>query len=205
MSGPLLPANASPLERLAAEAFAQIERTPVPLRLLWNPDTCPVELLPILAWTFSVDRWREHWPEQMKRDAIKAAYFVHAHKGTLGALSRVVEPLGYVLETIEWWQESPPAVPGTFRLMVGVSGQAITEEIYNELELLIDDAKPVSRHLAGMGVALYVTGGEYIGSYQQDSSVLTVYPAQPRTITATSPLNWAVREHVIDIMEITHD
>ena len=50
MAARLLPTNASELERLAAEAFAQIERVPVPLRDLWNPDACPVELLPYLAW-----------------------------------------------------------------------------------------------------------------------------------------------------------
>ena len=43
MAARLLPANATELERLAAEVLAQIERVPVPLRQLWNPDTCPVE------------------------------------------------------------------------------------------------------------------------------------------------------------------
>lgn len=113
MAARLLPTNASELERLAAEAFAQIERTPIPLRELWNPDTCPVELLPILAWSFSVDRWSQAWPVSAKRNAIKAAYFIHAHKGTIGALRRVVEPLGYLIEVREWWQEAPLGVPGT--------------------------------------------------------------------------------------------
>lgn len=198
----LLPANASSLERLAASAFAQIEHTPVPLRLLWSPDDCPVELLPILAWTFSVDRWSENWPERMKREAIKAAYFIHAHKGTLGALRRVVEPLGYLLEVVEWWQDSPPAIPGTFRLLVGLDGQAITEEIYNELELLIDDAKPVSRHLSSMGVSASVSGAAYIGAFMMDNSVLDIYPAQQRDINVSNPLTWAVREHVIDTLDI---
>lgn len=202
MNKHLLPANASPLERLAAQAFAQIERTPVPLRQLWNPDTCPVELLPILAWTFSVDRWSESWPEQMKRDAIKGAYFIHAHKGTLGALRRVVEPLGYLLEVVEWWQESPPGVPGTFRLLIGLDGQAITEEIYNELELLVDDAKPVSRHLSSMGVSASVYGAAYIGAFTMDSNVLHIYPPPQRNINVSHPLTWAVREHVIDTLDI---
>ena len=62
MAARLLPGNASELERLAAEALAQIERVPVPIRDLWNPDTCPVALLPYLAWAFSVDRWSQAWP-----------------------------------------------------------------------------------------------------------------------------------------------
>ena len=34
----------------AARACADIENTPVPLRHLWNVDTCPANLLPWLAW-----------------------------------------------------------------------------------------------------------------------------------------------------------
>ncbi|MEN1451482.1 phage tail protein I, partial [Pseudomonas aeruginosa] len=54
---PLLPRNATELEQLAAQALADIQRVPIPLRTLWNPSTCPVPLLPYLAWAFSVDRW----------------------------------------------------------------------------------------------------------------------------------------------------
>ena len=136
----LLPPNATELERLAAEALAQLQRVPVPLRELWNSDTCPAELLPYLAWAFSVDRWSSAWPERAKRDAIRAAYFIHAHKGTIGALRRVVEPLGYLIEVREWWEEGPLGVPGTFRLLVGVLDTGITEAMYQELTWLIDDA-----------------------------------------------------------------
>lgn len=53
----LLPTGSSPLEVAAAKACAEIEKTPVSIRELWNPDTCPANLLPWLAWAFSVDRW----------------------------------------------------------------------------------------------------------------------------------------------------
>lgn len=35
----------------------KLKKTPVSIRELWNPDTCPANLLPWLAWSFSVDRW----------------------------------------------------------------------------------------------------------------------------------------------------
>ncbi|EQU65680.1 phage tail protein I [Escherichia coli HVH 209 (4-3062651)] len=63
----LLPTGSSPLEVAAAKACAEIEKTPVSIRELWNPDTCPANLLPWLAWAFSVDRWDEKWPEATKR------------------------------------------------------------------------------------------------------------------------------------------
>ncbi len=198
----LLPPNASELERLAAEALAQIERVPVPLRQLWNPDTCPVELLPYLAWAFSVDRWSSAWPERAKRDAIKAAFFIHAHKGTIGALRRVVEPLGYLIEVREWWEEQPLGMPGTFRLLVGVLDTGITEEMYQELTWLIDDAKPVSRHLVGLAIGLDVTGTAHIGAALTTGDELTVYPPASRDIEVGGTLAWGAREHVIDTMDI---
>ncbi len=65
------------------------ETTLIPLRTLYNPDTCPVHLLPHLAWAWSVDRWDPEWPESVKRAAIKASFYIHKHKGTIGALRRV--------------------------------------------------------------------------------------------------------------------
>ncbi|MCV5639247.1 phage tail protein I, partial [Escherichia coli] len=91
---------------------------------LWNPDTCPANLLPWLAWSFSVDRWDDKWPEATKRAVIRDAYFIHCHKGTIGAIRRVVEPLGYLINVTEWWENSDP--PGTFRLDIGVLESGIT-------------------------------------------------------------------------------
>jgi len=203
MAARLLPTNASELERLAAEAFAQIERVPVPLRALWSPDDCPVELLPILAWSFSVDRWSQAWPERAKRNAIKAAYFIHAHKGTIGALRRVVEPLGYLIEVREWWEEVPLGVPGTFRLLIGVLDTGITEAMYQELSWLIDDAKPLSRHLVGLAIGLEVRGRPYIGAASTDGEILTVYPYAPGPIeVSSSALLFGGAEHSIDTMSV---
>lgn len=203
MAARLLPGNASEVERLAADALAQIERVPVPLRGLWNPDTCPVELLPYLAWAFSVDRWSPAWPESAKRAAIRAAYFIHAHKGTIGALRRVVEPLGYLIEVREWWQEVPAGVPGTFRLLIGVLDTGIDEAMYQELSFLIDDAKPLSRHLIGLAIGLEVRGLTYIGAAAVYGETLTVYPYAPGPIEVSSPavlLGGAA--HTIDTMSV---
>lgn len=198
----LLPGNTTELERNAAAALAQIERVPVPLRTLCNPDTCPVELLPYLAWAFSVDRWSPSWPERAKRSAIKQAYFIHAHKGTIGALRRVVEPLGYLIECKEWWEEQPPGTPGTFRLLIGVLDTGITDEMYQELTWLLDDARPVSRHLVGLTIGLDVHGKERFGVCLTDGDVLDIYPPPQRDIVVNGRAAWAAREHAIDTMDI---
>ena len=50
----LLPGNDTPLERHAAQALAYIQHVPIPLRQLCNPGTCPVGLLPYLAWMLAL-------------------------------------------------------------------------------------------------------------------------------------------------------
>lgn len=196
----LLPVGSSPLEVAAAQALAELTRVPVPLRTLWSSQNCPVRLLPYLAWAFSVDRWDEAWPEATKRSVVAAAHYVHRHKGTISALRRVVEPLGYLIEVREWWQLNEE--PGTFRLVVGVLETGITDEMYQELERLIADAKPASRHLTGLAISLGVEGAFFTGSGCYDGDALTVYPYTPEEITVGGTVYPALAIHVIDNLRV---
>lgn len=197
----LLPVGSSVLEVATAEAAAQIERVPVPLRTLWDPQTCPAELLPYLAWALSVDRWDYSWPEATKRKIIASAFFVHQHKGTISSLRRVVEPLGYLIELREWWQEN--AEPGTFRLVIGVQENGITEQMYQELERLINDAKPASRHLSELNISLSTSGEFYVGASCYLGEELTVYPYMPEEIVVDGEYYPASAIHLIDDVYIS--
>ncbi|WP_033046571.1 phage tail protein I [Pseudomonas fluorescens] len=199
---PLLPSNSTPLERQAAQALAQIQRVPIPLRTLYNPDLCPLPLLPYLAWAFSVDRWDSKWTEAAKRAAIRSAYYIHSRKGTIGSLRRVVEPLGYLIEIIEWWQTVPVGPRATFKLKVGVLDTGITEEMYQELTWLIDDAKPLTRHLTGLAISLETTGSVHIGACVTEGDEIDIYPPTQRDIEVTGYIHQGGREHQIDTMDI---
>lgn len=198
----LLPLNRTPLER-ALEVAAD-EDLKAGLRTLYNPDTCPAHLLYQLAWAWSVDRWDDSWSEAIKRSVIRSAFFVHAHKGTLGALRRVVEPFGYLIEVQEWWQAQPAGVPGTFALKVGVADTGISEETYNELSSLIDDARPVSRHMTGLVISLESRGGLHFGCALQDGDELDVYPLVPADLVVSGAIGRGGREHTIDTLDIAH-
>ncbi|MEN5032362.1 phage tail protein I [Pseudomonas sp. Ps21-P2] len=198
----LLPPNAQSLEQLAASALTQIERVPIPIRDLVNPDRCPLALLPYLAWAFSVDRWDERWPEAIKRKVIKSSYFVHSRKGTIGALRRVVEPLGYLLDVQEWWQLKPEGAPGTFQLKVGVLDTGITDEMYQELSALIDDAKPLTRHLIGLAISLETNGRTYLSASISEGDVIDVYPPQQRDIDVSGVIGRGGRETTIDTLDV---
>jgi len=196
----LLPLNSTALEQAIEAAGAEV--TEIPLRALYNPDTCPAHLLHQLAWAWSVDRWDETWPEAIKRSVIRSAFYVHAHKGTIGALRRVVEPLGYLIEVREWWQSVPEGVPGSFELQVGVLETGITEEMYQELTRLIEDAKPVSRHLIGLAISLASTGYMRLGMGLYEGEEIDVYPPMSYDIEVSGSFGHVGREHQIEYLDV---
>ncbi|HAK1938840.1 TPA: phage tail protein I [Salmonella enterica] len=179
MNNSLLPPSASGFMRRTEQASTRPDAIPVDLRKLWNPDECPVALLPYLAWALSVDRWDKEWPEEIKRAVIRNAYFTHHHKGTTGAIRRAVAPFGYLIRVTEWWETGDP--PGAFRLDIGVNESGITGEMYSEMERLIDDARPVSRHLAGLNIIQDIPGYLYTGGVACDGDIITVYPEEVRS------------------------
>lgn len=202
MSESLLPTGSTALERATSVALADATSLSVPLRDLWNPLRCPESVLPYLAWALSVDRWDSVWPAALKRKVIAAAFFIHQHKGTIGALRRAVEPLGYLIEIVEWWQTQPPGPRGTFRLTVGVLETGITDEMYAELERVIDDAKPLSRHLLGLAISLESHGRVQVGAAVVLGDELTVYPYTPSEIVVTGTTGVGGGSHIIDTMSI---
>ncbi|EOG1992193.1 phage tail protein I [Klebsiella pneumoniae] len=166
--------GSSVLEQRAAAACSVISDLSVPLRGLWNPWRCPVKFLPYLAWAFSVDRWEETWSETVKRQAVSDAFWIHQRKGTVAAVRRVIETLGYSMTLKEWWEVADPA--GTFRLEVDLNDIGITESMIKELERIIGDAKPVSRHISQLTLSASTDSIVSIGTAAFDGEVITVYP-----------------------------
>ncbi|WP_241010113.1 phage tail protein I [Klebsiella michiganensis] len=174
MSSSLMATGSSVLEQRAAEACAVISDLSVPLRDLWNPWRCPVKFLPYLAWAFSVDRWEESWSEVKKRQEISDAFWIHQRKGTISAIRFVIEKMGYSISIDEWWQVADPA--GTFRLEVDINDIGLTPSILSDLNRLIDETKPISRHMAQMNISAKVFGDIYIGAALCCGEIITIYP-----------------------------
>mgnify|MGYP000927258777 CR=1 FL=1 len=165
----LLPPSASVLERDVAQVIGDsIGGLPVKLRDLWSPDTCPVELLPYLAWGLSIDAWKNYWPEQVRRARVRNAIDIQRHKGTVASIHSVVESFGGAVTITEWWQTTPQGTPGTFQLTLtlsGEGGQEATAQFVDDVIAEIDRTKPVSRHYdftqvsalyGAVGIAAYV-------------------------------------------------
>ena len=175
ISNHLLPLGSTPLEKRAAEILKSAVENPIVIADLINPDKCPVHLLPYLAWAFSVDKWDENWSEEVKRIAIKQSFFIHKRKGTINAVRRVVEPIGYMVNLKEWFNAVPMGEPGTFSLTIEVPETGLNEQTYNELVRLVNDVKPVSRHLKQLAVAVSPTGAMNVFLGQQTGEIITVY------------------------------
>lgn len=115
----LLPVNATPLERALSASDARMLLAPHNvIRDAWDPDRCPVHLLPYLAQAWSVDEWDPAWSEAEKRQAIRDSIWIHRHKGTTGALRRALAQVRLPVTVSEWFQHG--GAPYTFRLRIAL-------------------------------------------------------------------------------------
>lgn len=202
MNNSLLPPSASDFMRAVEASTWRVSDLPVDLKTLWNPDECPVPLLPYLAWALSVDRWDKNWSEATKRQVIKSAWLIHRLKGTVTALRRVVEPFGFLIKITEWWEDGGKR--GTFRLDIGVLESGITEETYLELERLINDAKPCSRHMVGLAINLQISGDVYAHAASYGGDVMTIYPWMPEAVEVGGGYFSGGATQIIDTLEVTN-
>ena len=134
------------------------------LRQMHSVDNCPASMLPWLAIQRSVDRWDPEWSEAIKRKMVKDSFEVHKRKGTVGALRRVVEPFAEIIDITEWHELEPMGPPGTFSMSLALFDSGLTDTAIAELERMISDTKPLSRHLVGLSITYSPNGTYYIGA-----------------------------------------
>ncbi|EME8412182.1 TPA: phage tail protein I [Klebsiella michiganensis] len=174
MSNSLLPPSSTAWLRYTEAGCARLSAIAVALRTLWTPTASPVDLLPYLAWALSVDRWDKDWPADRKIAAIQRSYWLHRRKGTRAAVRRVVEDMGFSATFAEWFEVGD--TPGTFRLEVDIKEVGLTAKTLAELNRLINDAKPVSRHLAQLNIAAKMRGDIRVGSTLSSGEIISIYP-----------------------------
>lgn len=91
----LLPPNATAQEHALDDATARVGAVPVLIKELWNPDECPHDLLPWLAWAFGVDEWDAKWSDETKRNVIRTAVAIQRRKGSVWSIKEVIRAAGY--------------------------------------------------------------------------------------------------------------
>ncbi|HBR1366663.1 TPA: phage tail protein I [Klebsiella pneumoniae] len=182
----VLPPNATAVERAIDKAGADaLAKIPVYLvRWVKNPDLCPVELLPWLAWERQVDTWNTTWSEQEKRSAIKRARYIHEHRGTPAAVRRALVDSPFGCEIIEWFDQSPPGDPYTFRLNVEQDDRPVTEFDHQDLKMAVMRAKNLrswfSVHIFGrLQGEVYGAGYMYASEVSRQRITVTAVDLEP--------------------------
>lgn len=143
----LLPYNATDQERALAETTARISDVPVVVREVWDPDTCPSNVLPWLAWAFSVDDWDTNWSDAQKRQVIKQSVYSQRIKGTIGAVTRQLAALGYEIQILEWFQQSPKGTPYTFNVYITANQYPLTQADFQKILQVINTNKNLRSHM----------------------------------------------------------
>lgn len=144
----LLPPNATILERafdaLVAERLAAIETS---YRDFWSAALCPIDQLPWLAWSVSIDEWDPSWSEDVRRSQVARAISLQRRKGTVSAVKSSIAGFGGTAALREWWETTPQGDPHTFDLVVSLSGSSAPSTEYVDAVLRsIAAAKPLRSH-----------------------------------------------------------
>ena len=192
----LLPPNTTKLERSLEETTAQISDVPVPITQYIDPENCPAEFLPWLAWELSVDFWDENWTEAQKRAAIADSPYVHEKKGTPSAIKRSIETLGYTVKIFTNRHER--LAPHAFRMEIGVSSRGIDEHLINEIERQISTNKNTRSYLLRLSLFGETRGNISVGSVMTSGLETTVYPYIPENMTTSGFIYTIGAEQSVD-------
>lgn len=163
MSDSLLPHNATSPERALEAVTGPAQLPPVLLRAIWDPESCPVELLPWLAYAFSVDVWDPQWAAEDKRAVIACSAQVHRHKGTVQSVQAALKSAGYgdaeVIERYGWefYDGTATHDGGTtyaepdhwaeYRVKLA---RPITIDQANQVRAILRDVAPIRCHLKAL-------------------------------------------------------
>lgn len=149
----LLPPNATPLERGLALSTDRLEQVPFDLGALWNAATCPINLLPWLAWALSTDRWDADWGDAEKRATVASAIEDQRHKGTRWAVERVLQRFDDLLQLVEWFEATPALPAYTFEVRLplidadgAAGGTRVSAAFARAIVADVARAKPIRAH-----------------------------------------------------------
>lgn len=179
----LLPPNATGAERALELAMrAGIDLSAV--GTLWNPATCPADVLPFLAWGLAISHWDADWSEAEKRAAVAAAIPFHQIKGTRAAVEEVLARFHPLLSIVEWWQANPRRDPHTFEVRApagpgGIDASFLTTETAEAIIRDVAAAKPLRAHFDFVfaleaQATLWMAGGFQVGTINRADYTATL-------------------------------
>ena len=205
MTSALLPINATDFEKELTDTVSSIGELPGEIDQLWNPQECPEEFLPWLAWALSVDNWNSDWPVEIKRAQIADSIEIHRRKGTVLSVKLAMEAFGVQVELKEWFEDNEE--PHTFLLKVWADEHfkkagipLLSSEYYTALQKAVNVVKPARSHYQFKIGARYLqnlkaaTAFSSVLSHRRDAEV------EPPEIDAKSGLTATSLAHPFSLL-----
>lgn len=149
----LLPTGSTDLEKALEQIAFALTDLPTPIRDVWSPATCPIALLPWLAWGLSIDLWDSNWSEAQKRAAVADAIAFQRRKGTPASLRVVLDRFDPLIGLVEWFEDRANLDPYTFRLELPTlleSTVTFDENMVAQILRDIAQVKPVRAHMSAV-------------------------------------------------------
>lgn len=172
----LLPSNSTSYERAQSETSARLLDVDTDvIRRARDPLHCPIELLPMLAWERSVDRW-DGLSEAERRAEIAGSFDRHARKGTPAAIEAEIQRDTGASVRVQQWFEYGGAFPrfrvlvaqprGPWTFPVGVRASALRRKNVRDV---LDGVVAVAREEGTVFVGAALAVGRRIVIYPQAS------------------------------------
>lgn len=159
----ILPPASTSLERAVEQLTVRLNGVDVDLpSRLWNPEICPPDMLPWMAWGLSLDAWDSTWPESIRRSRVASAIAIARKKGTAASVRSVIASFGGSVAIREWWQMEPPGTPHTFSLVMnlGDPDAPVSGSFVDQVIAEVTRVKPVRSHFT---FTLGLNGAALIG------------------------------------------
>lgn len=173
-SADLLPSNSTALERAMVEAGSLHNIDPDVIRTLWSADECPVQFLPWLAWSLSVDFWELAISEAQQRDLIRNAIQWHRKRGTPWAIKQSIAAFG--MDRVELDEHPPGAHWAEFDVGITIVDRPLSKALYAQIERLIEVYKAGRSHLRRMVVSVATHGALHVGCVTLGGDTVTILP-----------------------------
>jgi phage tail P2-like protein len=143
----LTPSTAGAFARAMDEILdRRITQMVLPIKDVFDPDRCPLAILPWLAWHRGLTYWSSAWPEHVQRRVVREAADILRRRGTRRGLERQLEALGSSANVVEWFEETPEGTPGTWRAVATLAdGIALDATEQDEIAALFRRTAPLTR------------------------------------------------------------
>ena len=147
----LLPNNATDFERVLALTTARLSDLAEAIISPFDIEKTPKQILPWLAWLFSVDDWYLALDTKSQRSLIANSVKTHRKKGTKASIKEALKAFGGSVEVKEWWEEKTkiPALNDYYQFTIylninNTESPIFTDKYYQKIKKRVDNLKPVS-------------------------------------------------------------